>query len=465
MATFTIGKNIPTSEVKSNEKFIVYKGALISEVIGDSQHFLRVGGITASFLTGPEPSSPENDSGVNSATGRMLRKAIWQFYQVFDYASYSGFKNPKGLVTKIVWAKFRALQNIWLPGHNSHLISLGIASKKIYDADRARGHLKRQEKEKQQMLILGDGDLDKGRDKFVNRMRVQKEVKLNKDNDVPLATMTEFSKWLMSDEAKSYNVRMVDAAPKQFSLSSYHGIPDVNNNINLKVKSISGVIDALRQLSLHPNARELSIEAMFSWDEKVEFSNPATHTYPANSPILALSNSGRIIQNEKMKICGFVQVNGKSYVVSTKTSSVYRLFPKKFVKLESKNPKTCSVLSILYSVDHSLSGLRVEYKHTGRSYVMNINILSTGKDVVNACEIFTAYDPISLIKTQTADAISRLQKIKDEQARKSKMDGLAKATAKKKPDSTDQILKLCDAFNSGLLTKSQFETAKNNLFS
>ena len=47
--------------------------------------------------------------------------------------------------------------------------------------------------------------------------------------------------------------------------------------------------------------------------------------------------------------------------------------------LEFKNPKTCSVMSILYSVDRSLSGLRVEYKHTGRSYVMTINILSTAR--------------------------------------------------------------------------------------
>jgi len=89
------------------------------------------------------------------ATRYMLQAAIHEFYHEFDRKLYESFDNPNGLFTKVIWDKFRTLQKAWNVLHQAKMVADGRAQKAIESA--ARGHLKRQAKEKQRLerLCLG----------------------------------------------------------------------------------------------------------------------------------------------------------------------------------------------------------------------------------------------------------------------------------------------------------------------
>lgn len=491
MSCMTSGRNINTPI----SKFKFFKKCITEEVEEDDSNFLRIGDITEDYLTGNKPEPADDNWSCSRAKRHMIRAAIWNFYNVFDCNMYKSCKNPKGYLTKIIWAKFRSLHRKWELPHS--LIQENI--KKIKEARlaiiRANARTKRQQKEKQQMLTLGGGDIEKGRKKFIERMHIQKENKLNKEHDVSLELEQEFTKWLSTDEAKLYTAPMKCFAPKQFRICETYGHYQSVSAINLKVNNVSGLIDALRQLANHPAADTLTVEGVFGWDEKIPFSTPCTHTFPEGGEVLVLNNYGRIIQGDRIRIIGYVNVSGKSYIVSSNTSNAYRLFPKQFEKLEYRNKKIPGQMHILYNIDNSITRIKVTRVHQGFKYLMNINILYNGNNTINALQIFENH-VIRDLKNESNTAILRKQKEKDQRIKEARRKGLE--TQKKSlkylglnddgkynhvddaihrghvntrdhkvqfeiPDTTDQIIKLCDMFEKGLLNNQQFELAKNKL--
>lgn len=476
------------------DKLSVFNAAKNLEITDANQHFLRIGGITNGFLNGPAPDSPSGSTGVNPACSMMIRKAIWQFYQVFDHTRFATFKNPKGVMTSIVWAKYRELHRDWMLGHDNYLLNNARNAKARYKADRERGHLKRQEKEKAEMLRMGNGDIEKGKQKFVERMVKEKSVKLNTVHDVSLALEQKFAEWLKTDAAAKYSKPLTDCYTKQFAIYEYSFGVTKYQNINLKVNSQHGVVSALTTLAKSARSNQLFITGTFGWDEKSVFSNPATHVYTTNG-ILALGSSGRVLQNEKVNIRGLINNDGKYYIVSNKFTSAYQLFPKEFEKFESRNPKVSSRLSVCYNIDNALASLQVFRFENGVKYVMNVNIISTAPDIaVNVLSIFDDYkDPVvAVLQAQSAKEIARKIKELEEKKRDAGIAGLKKSLevnkeklkglqgmhsknssgvaglkksldVNKSVDSTDQIMKLCEAFEKGLLDKTQFETAKNKI--
>jgi hypothetical protein len=461
MASFTITQNI----TEQLTKFQHFKKCIEIERKDEKSHFLWVGGITEAFLCGCSPTA-EGKWGCNYATRYMLQAAIHEFYNDFDRALYDSFKSPEGLFTKIIWGKFRAFHKEWTVLHDANMMADGRHNTARERADRERGHMKRQAKEKQQMLSLGGGDLSLGRKRFEERMHVQKEVKLNKVNDVSLQTEEAFAAWLITQEfTDEYTKPIVDCAVKQFRTSEPCCYNTKIKTTNLKVNEFAGMLDALRQLATHPSAGELTIVTNLEWDTKVPFSNPHTHTYTGGS-VLALANSGRVEQRQKVGVHGFLEKNGKFYIVSNQYGSAYRLFPKKFEKLEFRNPRISGCMSILYNVDLCLSHLTVVRCSGIVKHLMNISLMHNGNDTVDPTVIFQSHI-VRELKTMSDDALTRKRNEKEHRNKIARRRGVVISNEKDRVswsnhsfDTTGSIMKLCDMFANGLLDKEQFEAAK-----
>ena len=500
MAFTNQNKNMTGNCLTNLSKFDFFKHCMKIEINGAKNHFLHISGITQDFLEGKEIEKPEGDWGFTSATKRCLRLAIWRFYQMFDRSRYATFlfTNPTpNVITPVVWAKFRQVHNEWTVEHKFHIVILSAAANQRYLEDRHRGHLKRQEREKVQMLRMGGGDLDKGKKAFVERMKVQKMAKLNTVNDVSIQVEEAFAKWLSTPEAAVYANPLVDSAPKQFKRGETYGIHRKLVTINLKVNGTAGVVDALRKLAAHPAADTLTIDAVLAWDEKEAFNNPSSHIYAGNT-VLALGSTSRVIQNDKKRVLGMVIVGGYAYIVTPETSNSYRLFPKQFKKLESRNKKVSGIVSVMYNVNKSLSRIKVTRTHMGTKTVMNIDIMSSGTATVDPLKIFESH-VIRDLKEQTNTALAAKRKEKtarDNAARRSgqstkrnkvawndegkhnkhnKSDEYSRidkairdghvTIRDPKTDTMDQIVKLCDMFEKGLLNEPQFEAAKEKVLS
>lgn len=379
------------------KKFIFFNQCINSE--GKKSKFLNIGGVDEDFLTGKEPVPASGDWPRSRAIRHMIKTAIWQFYQVFNADQYKSFQEPDGVLTTVIWAKFRDLYRNWYILHSSlqRVIESNIKAQR--ESERAIANLKRREKERTQMLILGEGDIEKGRKKFIKRMHRQKHVKANRVNNVSLSLEKSFAKWLITDEAKEYTRPMKCHAPKQFNQQNNQKY-NKESRINVKVKNILGVINALEQLSEHPSASKLTIYGVLNWNEQVAFSNPRSHTCPRSNEVFDLFNYGRVYQNQRMKIIGYLN-NGTHYIVSSDICNAHRDLPKRFEKLEYRNKKISSDMNVLYNIDHSLRRLEVIRFDQGVKYIMNIDILYNGKETVDINQIFVNHIIRDLMKEST----------------------------------------------------------------
>ena len=151
------------------------------------------------------------------ANRHMIRSAIWHFYNKFDRDLYESIENPRGIFSEVIYAKFRDFHRNYtrcrLLSHDNIKKDTDLQRTK----ENADAHINRTQREKQQMLLLGNGDMEKGRQRFVKRMHTQRVNKLNKKNNVSLVLEREFNKWLNSDEARTNMLPMRCFAPKQFN--------------------------------------------------------------------------------------------------------------------------------------------------------------------------------------------------------------------------------------------------------
>ena len=112
--------------------------------------------------------------------------------------------------------------------------------------------------------------------------------------------------------------------PKQFfsdSLVENKNNDDVNKikihiNINLIVWSHIGIIDALIQIANHPSAKTVIVYAFFSWDDTQTTSKPKPHIFFDNK-ISPLNNYDSIVQNQKIRVIGFMIYDDVPYIIST----------------------------------------------------------------------------------------------------------------------------------------------------
>ena len=433
-------------------------------------HFLAMHGITNEFLTGCRPSEPEPSIGSATACKQFLKIAVWDFYQVFDLNKYLNCQGCPSDIERVVWAKFKELYKNWsITKFRIILHNNKEKDDKIKEA-KARGHKKRQAKEIAQMLILGDGDINVGRDKFVNRMHIQKQEKIVKDSqNVSLSLEKAFSEWLLTEEAKKYSEPMKCCAPSQFRNVNTETLITSTSSINLKVNSISGLHNSLHQLSKHPESSSVAVTATLAWDEKIPFSNPSNHICIVSSDglqILPHKNNDRIIQNQKINITGCIGVCNEFYVVTSNESSAYRLFPPRFEKLEYQNPMVCGKVKNLLRVDNSLNSLILTLVRSNNiKYVININILPNGKDSVDVISnLFSP--PLTKIQLDTLNRIEIKTKEQEERNESARLKGLAKSKLEKSEyNNIDKLERLCKMFKNGLLTDDEFKKSKDHILS
>ena len=112
---------------------------------------------------------------------------------------------------------------------------------------------------------------------------------------------------------------------------------------------------------------------------------------------------------------------------------------------------------------------------------MNVDILYNGGNTVNAAQIFEN-NIIRNLKTQTYASLNKKRGEIIERCKNARINGIAKSqqfshvddairrgfvTTRSKPPvltTPDQLMKLCDMFEKGLIDKSQFELSKEHYY-
>ena len=459
--------NLPIS------KYEFFKECIKNEIGTDYSHFLCVSGINEDFLTGDEPIIANSVWCRSMANRHMIRSAIWHFYNQFDRDLYESIENPRGIFSEVIYAKFRSFNRKY---KKNRLLSHDNIQNSKETADE---YIIRTQCEKNQMLLLGNGDMEKGRQRFVKRMQTQRVNTLNKKNKVSLGLEHEFNTWINSNEANRYTRPMKCFAPKQFNSGDTNEQYHCLSTYNLTVNNKTGIIDALIQLSNHPYADTLTIDGVFEWNEHEPFSIPHSHTLPENNVVYILNNYDRINQGDKIRIIGYINVDEKSYIVSSNISNSYRRFPTRFEKLESRNSKVSSMMSVLYNIDRSLTRIQVSCVRLGIKYIMNIDVIYNGNDTVNATQIFDNNDILVQKKNESSMNNTRVNgqkkiKVKKSQCIDDLNTGVKKDTFKYtrpasinlfNPTITEQLMNLSEMFENGLLDRLQFESAKNKILS
>jgi len=431
-------------------------------------------------------TTPPKEFASATAKDLILKKAIQEFYREFrleDYKQYlktateEGRENPEiytaGTVfTPCIWKKYKLYQTPWAKEHSLHVGSILKEQQEQIKELKKDAQVKRQANEKDQMLRMGDGDIKKGKEKYMERMKKQQATKLNKVHDVSISLETDFAKWLVSEEAKYYHSPMTCGAVRKFKTNSYAVRNFKTNNyshekksIHLKVKDRKGLLDALEKLNSNDEAHKLIVHGIVFWNTEKAYANPSTHNYIKGSGFLNFKGGDRLLQDQKIQIMGYSKGGTNHYITSTKSVSVYKLFPSKFSKLENRNKKVCSKMSVLYRINESLSKIIVQKLDPYSSYIvsMDITIAHNGKDTVDPLCIFDS-GVISELKRETEDSIKRKEKEKKKYIANKRKEGIRRGKMKStQKDDLQDIIKLCELFKADMLTEKEFVKMKGKL--
>ena len=230
--------------------------------------------------------------------------------------------------------------------------------------------------------------------------------------------------------------------------------------MNFNLNSIEGVLDAVRQLSLHKNSSDISITGILGWDESIPYTNPSSHV--CDGSFSPLTGHKMFIQGYKFQILGYT-VGYKSgsmlpdcYVVSDEISSVYRNFPPEYSAFECRNPKTTSQMKVLYKVTHSLSSIECIRVDGNTTYILKISFVK-GAEQCRVDAVTSLFDPcIAQLKAQSSVALSEKTKERDIKNNVARVLGKFKSNK-----DIDDILKreLCDLFTNSHISKEQFMEA------
>lgn len=453
--------------------------------------FLNIS-ITEEFIVNGKPLEIKKNLPTRLISNSLLLNIIQSFYNDFDANLYTRYLGPNPteehkisvaskVFTPIIWARYKKEHRPYEIAKKRSIRQIKEDNRKAIEALKAQAYIKRQAKEQDQIRKMGDGDVEKGKRKFMERMAKQKKTKFEKVNEVSLSLEKEFLLWLESSEGKNFYKPMICVAPTQFSMYNwgYSEFLDRSSKINLKVKTIGGLNKALVKLSRHPKAKELKISGVVAWDVKDFYANPAAFTLiNGNEYPTPLGGAYRLSQNEKIVIYG-IAVNGDcTYVTTDKNSNAWKNFPKKFAKMEYKNQKITSKMKIMYSVTKSLDSIIV-WRKCANSKIkkMIISVMYNGSDTVNPCVIFDD-EKIAKLKRTTMNAIAILEekeRKKKHEARRKGMEQKKKKTLRKSDkkserksgksvkNSYDKLSDIVNMYNTGLLTIEEFNVMKKQI--
>jgi len=436
-----------TSVIPVEQKYSEYKKKYsifttgIASAIRDwrfpKEHFLNIN-FTRDFVEYRKPIIINPRSPIREISRNCMLNAIHEFYNDFDTNKYIDFLKDdtekyvaSKVFTPVIWAKYRTLHGHFEKEHKKFAKQQKALKKVEIDDLKAGAQVKRQAKEKDQMLRMGNGDIEKGKGKFMERMVKQKKTKYEKVNDVSLTLEQDFLKWLDSREGQDFYKQMTCMAPTQFITSDWWwAYGEVSETTRLKVKTKKALLECLEKLSQHSKSKELKISGVVAWDVSKPYANPSTHTFiKGNTGPSCLNGSHRLSQDEKITIHGYWGL-GQKYVTTEKTLQAWKLFPKQFEKLESRNKKIVSRMSVMYSVGKSLDRLIVLKRlRCGKIKKMEISVMFNGKESVNPLIIFED-EHCSTTKKETARAIERLEKERATKNERARRDGMRKKKQK-----------------------------------
>lgn len=449
-------KNI---ETKSNDQ---HKDIEIFKYLKDPSYkpsILFKSGINKELLEGEVISSPTCEISSNKAQNILKEKAFQEFYRDIINSDNSSQYNLVSEINAInyIYGKFDYYKKKWLVIRNLYLEEIGEKKKREKEKRRRYKHLKSQQKENQQKLVLGNGNLEEGTKRFNERMNRQKNIKLNKVNNVSLDLERKFLEFINSDEGKNYCNPVICGAPKQFSKLYLTDNSFIVNKIRLKVQTKNGLNKMLKKLSEHVDSNKLIIDCTFQWNPDIAFSNPSSFSYIKDDGISTLNNSDRLSQGDKVRLIGYTYTDNQNFVVSNEECKLFRLFPKEFEKLEYRNMKTESKMHILYNSDNNLSRLHVRKINNNNIFEteMFIDVLYNGSDDIDPLVIF---ESPKLNELKNISKVMIEKKIIDLENKKNKAKQIGLS---KKNNKDNSIIKLYEMFTNNLLTESEFKKLKN----
>lgn len=302
-----------------------------------------------------------------------LLLSIREFYDVFDPEMYTSFgESGKGIITKIVWAKYR---------------------------------------EKTRAIKI-KSDRKNNRNDFSIKLM---DGCVSSEKKVPLNLEREFLRWVSG--MKNYDNPITDVSPIQFSMYNEFSFKDCKQglgtnciegfqySIKQKTKNHEDILKALLTLSKHKKASNLIVMADMRWFSRDAYPESYCCIDPKEPFVKSRYypiSSQTLIGWKEVKILGIKEVEGKHYITTNETADVYKTFPRRFYKLESRNSReTQSTVFINYLVEKCISKVYIIYTDDSGNFKRYMTIKYTEKGnpkKLNPLEIFSDIQKERLIE-------------------------------------------------------------------
>lgn len=399
---------------------------------------------------------------IHALTTAMLRASGQAWYERWDSDLFDTFKNPEDIFAKCIWGIYRKVVS---PGHiarrKARRSSDAVNRKAHNDALKKEAARKRAEKEQEQKLTLGGGDIEEGTRKFNKRMTEQKAVKYAKASDnVILPLQKKFTAWWASRESDLWRKGMCDVSPQQFQFVGPYTPATKRDGKRFYIGSDKAMREILRFLANHPKAASVAVRATLEWSATTDpYSVPATFVH-AEDDFSPLQGQARLTSPHTFRLLGLDEnkQTGKLFFVSSKNSSgIYRLFPKKlgFEVFENRNPQKSSMMRVLYACQAPI--IMIQAETPGGAIQLNLR-LGRGEDSLSAEAIKTLFaDATSRANDSAIERLTAAKEARDI-ANRTKGKQKAKEPENEQTDKMDALGQIALARASGLLSAAEFNT-------
>ena len=98
--------------INKQYKIDLFQSAVLLDISDNSSHFLNLcitkdKKVREQIFSDISINLPEKCSGIRRSTKIMIMKSIQDIFNIFDVELYNGFSEKKGVVTLLIWKKFR----------------------------------------------------------------------------------------------------------------------------------------------------------------------------------------------------------------------------------------------------------------------------------------------------------------------------------------------------------------------
>lgn len=462
----------------SNNQNISYINAVIKEEKEDrsefkGRHFLRAVyeyGDDAEAVKRVLDEAKKPERNTPNLKRKMIIWCVKQFGTEFDPILYESFGHDyHGALTKCVWKKFHDLKKEIWPEKAKEYEERRAKKVAEIKAQKIKATEKKADKINERARILGKGNMEEGLKRFNDIKKIEMEKKHNKVNVVGTSLLLQFNEWCSTKEGVFFMSAMKNRARVSFGHSAYQNVNTGKKRIY--VQNNKAILNLLYEISEKIDSHKYLISAVYKWDK--------AHEYPVCGNVVESIDGGleelifhggkTIMSPYTVNIRGINEINGMYSLTLNETTRSYRMFPKKFEKLEYKNPKRTATMYITRKVIGN-NLCMVNIKYGTNTVTVSVRDSDTARESVSLSDLTSLHEDevITKLKEDTQRQIKIQEEERKRKAEEARRLGMLKSKKSKGEEKTasDYLPKLKDLvemYQKGMLTDKEFMEMKTNI--